>query len=356
MIAACIVARDAAALLPECIASVRESAGEVLLVDDGSTDDTVAVARSEGARIVASDAKSHELARNAYLEAATAEWILVIDADERLTTDVRPLVERAGSEVGGFALERYDWIGGGRWASTRLVRLFRRAPDVRYFASTAHAAVAPAIARAGGRVALAAHGALHHLDALLDRDHAAKRADMRRRLEAQRGLPGAPPILRCFYALELFALEDDRAADAELAAALASDPRIEPIASLFRAQHHRARARFDEAERLARRALGLASDVFRGRDSAWAVLADVEDRQGRVEDAIATTRAAIAESPAVASHHLNLFALTGDERARDEALRLNPWIDSPRVLAPGARPSIFVQQDALLERYRPRPA
>ena len=81
----------------------------------------------------------------------------------------------------------------------------------------------------------------------------------------------------------------------ELARAIASDPRIEPIASLFRAQQHRVRGRFDDAARLARHALSLESALFGGRDAAYAVLADAEDQRGRTDDAIATTSAAIAE-------------------------------------------------------------
>ena len=339
-VTACIVARDAAESLPACIGSVRAVVDEVLLVDNGSRDDTIAVAQREGARIVASDAANHEHARNAYLEAATTDWILVIDTDERLASPLPNLAE--SPDIDGFALERHDFIGGGRWASTRLVRLFRRAPHVRYFDSPAHAAVAPAIAEAGGRIALA-ETVVHHLDGLLARDHAAKRANMRARLERQVGPDACPPILRCFYALELFAIGEDARASALLDEALASGPRIEPIVSLFRAQQHRARGRFDEAERLARHCLSLRSDVFRGRDAAWAVLADAVDQQGR--DARPVIAKARAESPNVLSHVINERVLRG-EGTSDTRI---PTF----AFGAGARPSIFVQQDALLTRYRP---
>jgi tetratricopeptide (TPR) repeat protein len=335
MITACIVARDAAELLPECIASVRDAVDEVLLVDNGSRDDTIAVARKEGARIVAADATNHEAARNAYLEAARTPWILVIDADERLASPL-PALDEA---IDGYALERHDFIGGGHWASTRLVRLFRRAPHIRYFDSTAHTAVAPAIARAGGRIALA-DTVVHHLDGLLARDHDAKRANMRARLATQRE---KAPILRRFHALELFAIDDDAGAARELTEALAISAKLEPIVSLFRAQQHRVRGRFDEAEKCARHCLSLESDVFRGRDSAWAVLADALDQQGRHDQALDAVVEARAESPRVLSHVINEHVLRG----------LSPPTTEPWTKVAGARPSIFVQQDALLSRYRP---
>lgn len=359
-ISACIVAKNAAALLPECIASVRDEVDEVLLVDNGSSDETRAVAESAGARIVDSSEPNHERARNAYIEAARTEWLLVIDADERFVAGpARPRLRQVVSSTSahGLSLERFDWLGGGRWATNPHLRLFRRADHVRYFASSVHASVAPSIRGAGGAIARSGL-ALNHVDALLSRDHAAKRANFRARLEVELARPAPPAILRCFYALELSALGDEAASDAQLDLALKSDARIEPIASLFRAQQHRASGRFDEAARLARHALDLPSVLFGGRDSAYALLADAEDRLGRLNDAVATTRAAIAESPLVASHHLNLALLLGaagaDSRSHlSTAVALNPWIDSPRVLGAGARPSIFVQQDAVLGRYRP---
>lgn len=335
MITACIVARDEAEHLPACIASVRDAVEEVLLVDNGSRDDTVAVARKEGARVIHFDG-NHEQARNAYLEAATTDWLFVIDADERLASPLPP----TNDDIDGYAIERHDFIGSGRWASTRLVRFFRRAPHVRYFDSKAHAAVAPSLQR----IALA-NTVVHHLDALLVRDHEAKRANMRARLERElnAGASRTHPILRCFYALELFAIEDDTGASKMLEAALAISTRLEPIVSLFRAQQHRGRGRFEEAEKWARHCLSLESDVFRGRDSAWAVLADAVDQQGR--DANPMVAAARAESPGVLSHFVNERALAGDPLPRSTVPDF--------AYRPGARPSIFVQQDALLTRYRP---
>lgn len=352
-VTACIVARDAAELLTACITSVRGAVDEVIVVDNGSRDDTIAVARKEGARIVDSPAANHEQARNAYLDAARTPWIFVIDADERLASPLpnldadEPREPHEHPRIDGYAIERLDFIGDGRWASTRLVRLFRRAPHIRYFDSTAHAAVAPAIARVGGQIALA-DTVVHHLDALLGRDHAAKRADMRRRLEAQLTRQDAPPILRCFYALELFAIGDDTGASAALDEARRGGPHLEPIVRLFRAQQHRVRGRYDKAERDARRCLSLTSDVFRGRDSAFAVLADALDRQGRTDEALRVVRAARAESPRVLGHLVNEAALTG--APPPPALREQI---PACAFAPGARPSIFVQQDALLTRYRP---
>lgn len=349
MLTVAVVVRDEATLLEDCLTSVRGACDELVVVDHGSKDDSAGVAGAHGARVIASSAPSHELARNDYLDAATMPWVFVLDADERLASpaQLRAVVEGAPPHVHGFALERFDYTGEGRWASTRLVRLFRRDPRIRYFTSHAHAAVAPSITEMGGTIALAT-APIHHLDALLARDHVAKRANMRARLERTVALPSAPAILRCFLALEYFAIGDEERGEHALSQSLSDDARCEPIVTLMRAQRHRIHARWPMAAHAAAHALSLSSTRFRGRTSAHAVLADALAHLGRRGEAVASVRAAIAEEPDVASHHWNLGVLLDDDVARGAARRLNPWIADPRIQCAGARPSIFVQQDALL--------
>lgn len=364
MITLAIVVRDEAALLDELLTSVARAFAGVIVVDHGSTDGSAEVALAHGARVLSSSAESHELARNTYLDAAKMPWVLVVDADERVAScdRVHEAVRGASANVHGFALERFDYLGRGRWASTRLVRLVRRDPRIRYFESRAHASVSPSIAGAGGEIALA-DAPLHHLDALLPRDHAAKRARMRARLEQEASMPNAPAILRGFLALEHFATGDADRASHELSHALTDDARLEPFVALTRAQFHRAGGRFAEAADEAARALALRSDRFRGRTSAHAVRVDSLDCQGRTLEALAAAEVALTEEPAVASHHVNLAALVeaSDPRraasARATAARLNPWLTDTRarsrVSAPGRRPSLFDIQDALIARADP---
>lgn len=356
-VTACIVARDEASILEECIMSLQGAAAEILLVDNGSTDDTAAIAARAGARVIRSDSPHHEIARNTYLEAAHTPWVVVIDADERLSSRARvaipALVAGAAPHLMGFALKRFDWIGAGRWAETRLVRLFRVDPRIRYFPSRAHASVVPAIEECGGFVATA-DAPLHHLDALLPRDHAAKRAGMRARLEAEVD-GGGLAVMRCFLALELFANGDDDAARAQLRAAVIQNPRCTPIARLFRAQNHRARGRFDEAARVAQQVLDDTM-AFRGRTNAWTTLADARDRLGDTTGAVAACRAGLVEDASSAAIHLDLAALLVESeresagRHFEAALRENPWLVSPETFAAGAPSCVFRQQDSLLAR------
>ena len=86
LLSACLIVRDEAEMLPDCLASIRGVADEIVVVDTGSTDDTPEIARQAGARVFHFDwCDDFAAARNAALDHAQGRWILQIDADERLT-------------------------------------------------------------------------------------------------------------------------------------------------------------------------------------------------------------------------------------------------------------------------------
>jgi len=81
----CMIVRDEADQIGECLRSVRELTDEMVVVDTGSTDGTAARAREQGARVVAfAWSDDFAAARNRSLAEARGEWVLVVDADERL--------------------------------------------------------------------------------------------------------------------------------------------------------------------------------------------------------------------------------------------------------------------------------
>ncbi|MEP6904658.1 MAG: glycosyltransferase, partial [Gemmatimonadales bacterium] len=79
-----IAARDEAANIEACIASVRW-AREVIVIENDSSDDTVERAERAGATVVSHPFVTIGAQRNFAIERAASEWILVVDADERAT-------------------------------------------------------------------------------------------------------------------------------------------------------------------------------------------------------------------------------------------------------------------------------
>jgi glycosyltransferase involved in cell wall biosynthesis len=130
----CIIAHDEAANIERTLTSVTGWAGEVIVVDCESTDDTGAIARRMGAAVHRRPNKLPELSKNDCFELASREWILSLDADEVVPDEVRREIESTISRnpiENGFKIPRRNYYFGvplrhGGGYPDRQLRLFRR--------------------------------------------------------------------------------------------------------------------------------------------------------------------------------------------------------------------------------------
>ena len=121
------------ATLPDCLESVR-FADETLVVDSFSTDRTLEIAREQGARIVQREYGYSAQQKNWAIPQARHEWVLLVDADERVTAGLRDEILRLleeGPAADGYWIRRSNFFLGKRirycgWGTDRVIRLFRR--------------------------------------------------------------------------------------------------------------------------------------------------------------------------------------------------------------------------------------
>ncbi len=133
-ISAVIIAKDEARHIVACVQSVA-FCDEVLVVDSGSTDATPALARGAGARVVETDWPGYVAQKNRAASLAANDWVLSLDADERVDAPLAQAIEalRRGSEpsAAAFEVRRHTyylgrWIDHGGWYPEWRARLFDR--------------------------------------------------------------------------------------------------------------------------------------------------------------------------------------------------------------------------------------
>jgi len=134
----CMIVRDEEQMLPRCLAAAAPAVDEIVIVDTGSTDATIEIARSFGARVIEQPwTGSFSEPRNVSFEAATSDWLLYLDADEILTPEdaprLRALTGRTWREA--FYLVETSYlgeIGDGAAVVNNALRMFRNRPEYRF--------------------------------------------------------------------------------------------------------------------------------------------------------------------------------------------------------------------------------
>ena len=128
----CVITRDAAALIADCLASAP-FVGDIVVVDSGSRDDTVEIARRRGARVIERPWMGFGAQKQFAVDAAMHDWVLCLDADERLTPELAASIAREVSapRAAAYALARRNrflgrWLAHGEGYPDWNVRLFDR--------------------------------------------------------------------------------------------------------------------------------------------------------------------------------------------------------------------------------------
>jgi glycosyltransferase involved in cell wall biosynthesis len=91
LLSAAIITKNEGKRLPDCLASVS-FADDIVVVDSGSTDNTVEIAKEFGCRVFVEEWKGFGPQKNSAIEKCRYEWVLLLDADERVTEETKEVI------------------------------------------------------------------------------------------------------------------------------------------------------------------------------------------------------------------------------------------------------------------------
>jgi len=128
-----VITKNESKHIRTCLESVKW-ADEIIVLDSGSTDDTVAICREYTDKVFGTDWPGFGMQKNRALQRATCDWILSIDADESVTEtlhrEIEEAIEQPGISVAYQIPRRSSYCGRfmnhGGWWPDYVVRLFRR--------------------------------------------------------------------------------------------------------------------------------------------------------------------------------------------------------------------------------------
>jgi glycosyltransferase involved in cell wall biosynthesis len=127
-----IITKNEEERLPACLRSVS-FADDIVVVDSGSTDKTIEIARDFGCRVFVENWKGYGPQKNSAVEKCSREWVLLIDADERIAPETAETIARAlkRPEAAAYSFRRKNflhdrWLRHSGYWPDRQVRLVRK--------------------------------------------------------------------------------------------------------------------------------------------------------------------------------------------------------------------------------------
>ncbi|MCE5311732.1 MAG: glycosyltransferase family 2 protein, partial [Nitrospiraceae bacterium] len=131
-ISVAIITKNEEKRLPHCLQSVQ-FADDIVVVDSGSTDNTVKIAKSFGCHVYTESWKGYGPQKNSAIQKCKNEWVLVLDADENIPIETQEkiiaVLKNPKADAYSFSRKTFfhdKWIKHCGWWPDKVVRLFRK--------------------------------------------------------------------------------------------------------------------------------------------------------------------------------------------------------------------------------------
>lgn len=155
-----IIAHNEQDRLPKTLEQIQDIASEIILINSCSTDNTVAVAQSYGAKVFTEEFKGYVEQKNSLIPKCTQDWILFLDADEVVNDELKAAIVKAiaSGNAQAYEMNRLTFYLGKllkhAWQPNYRLRLVRRAAHPKWVGEIVHESLAcdDAVARLPGYI------------------------------------------------------------------------------------------------------------------------------------------------------------------------------------------------------------
>ena len=130
-----VMVKDEAVRLQRCLNSIHHAVDEIVVLDTGSTDHSIEVAKAVGARVLQTEwPGSFSVAFNILLDEVKTDWTLRLDSDEWFEDESKEPLQQAiaGDDHYGYKLQMRDMLPAGGYREFSIFRLWRTHPKLRY--------------------------------------------------------------------------------------------------------------------------------------------------------------------------------------------------------------------------------
>lgn len=356
-ITGCMLVKNEEKILYNSLESLSKFVDEIIVVDNGSEDDTVKIAKEFGCRVISSADSQLDEGRNLYLEEAKEDWIFVLDADEYVDVvsgqKIRTAIAKIPDWIWYIYLPRFEYLGNGKWTAIRAPRLFRNKNCIRYNNFKVHASVTPSIVVAGGKCCNL-YAPIHHYDILLDNRAKEKRLPYIKRIQDEIIYNSDNKFIWTQYGhlgTEYTAIGNYEEAEKLFLYARSLSEFAFGYTTLYLAILYQLMGDYDKATY---EAVKLVESHSSFMERALILLAQISILKGDKEAAVSYCSEAYEldyESPHLC---INLASLLEEAEPRkaiellDRAVELNPFLKDPFIYGNGSIPNMFSHQTSFL--------
>ena len=335
------------------IETFRKPCFDILIVDNGISENARVYFEKIGVQLINGDSESFDSSRNIYLQKAEGDYILILDADERLRPEAIPQIlsfTQNKPEAYVAKLPVYNYIGNGKWAEFDAVRLIKNNEGFHYDGREMHSQLLDKEENPAYDSAVFLFAPIHHYDCLIQGKSKFKRSRNIGKLQKMLKENPEDAISKMYLGLEYVAIHNFEEAEKIYKEALELRPHSFYIKYFYMLLLNMFEERDNETEKIARYLI----DNNRYLNVSYSILAKIRGKTDPYE-AIELLKEGLTKCESRSAFFWNLGYFYKDIDANlsynyyIQALMWNPELFRLEVYQKADGPNLYECQNLIIE-------